>query len=720
MEVHLSNNTADQIELLSPAGNPECFYAAINAGADAVYAGGIKFGARAYAGNFSDDELKEAIDHAHLFGKRFYLTVNTILKNNEVSELYDYIAPLYEAGLDGVIVQDIGVISYLTRIFPELPLHASTQMAITDVDGVRFLKDMGIKRVVPARELSLKEINRIYEETGMELECFIHGALCYSYSGKCLFSSILGGRSGNRGRCAQPCRLPYNESYILSARDILTLDILPELIGAGISSFKIEGRMKSKEYVAGVTGIYRKYIDRYFNSGKDYTVEDSDMNELEDLYTRSGHCEGYYHIHNGRQMITLDKPSYNTASDDRLNSMFDKYAGNDLKKQIGCEINAFIGKPLKLKFSCAGYSVSYEGNIVEACKTKPTDRADIIKHTDKLGGTSFKFSDIRINCDDGIFIPVSSINQARREAVALLREKMLKSARREHKTAVEVTQKRAKEKRSTGEGRFVNCRIDRLHMLERVLNRDYIDIVTLAIDEINADNIDSVVQKVHDCGKKIFFALSTMIRNGYLERIPSLSIILKEGMADGMVTDNYEALYYLKKIGFKGVIISDIHLYAANDNAVSAYFDSGVDVITFPVELNARELKDLKLESGEFILYGRLPMMVSAQCVMKTRDKCVHDNGVSYIRDRYGNSFPCVRNCSECYNTILNCVPTMITSIKDIQETLKPYSYRLHFTIEDKDEIDRILSIYDDVFALKSVKDPGIKHTLGHLKRGVE
>ncbi len=245
----MEQTSKDKTELLSPAGDFECFLAAIAAGADAVYAGGDRFGARAYAKNFNSDELKEAIERSHLFDRKFYLTVNTILKNNEISELYEYIAPLYEAGLDGVIVQDLGVISVLSGMFPKLPLHASTQMAVTDIEGVRLLADMGIKRIVPARELSLSEIRKIYEATGMELECFIHGALCYSYSGKCLFSSILGGRSGNRGRCAQPCRLPYNGKYILSARDLMTLDILPELIGAGIASFKIEGRIKSKEYV---------------------------------------------------------------------------------------------------------------------------------------------------------------------------------------------------------------------------------------------------------------------------------------------------------------------------------------------------------------------------------------------------------------------------------------------------------------------------------------
>ena len=246
-------NTA---ELLSPAGDYKCFAAAINAGADAVYLSGNRFGARAYAANFSDEELLKAIDHAHIFGRRVYLTVNTLLKDNEIPYLYDFLAPLYIAGLDAVIVQDIGVISYIRHYFPDLPIHASTQMTVTDAEGVRLLKDLGVKRVVLSRELSLDEIVRIYKETSMDLECFIHGALCYSYSGKCLFSSFAGGRSGNRGRCAGPCRQPYRtdpaggEKYLLSLKDMCTIRFLPKLIDAGITSFKIEGRMKTPLYVA--------------------------------------------------------------------------------------------------------------------------------------------------------------------------------------------------------------------------------------------------------------------------------------------------------------------------------------------------------------------------------------------------------------------------------------------------------------------------------------
>ena len=274
---------ADRVEILSPAGSVASMRAAFSAGADAVYMGGRRFGARAYAENPEEKEFLEAIDYAHFHGRRLYLTLNTLLKEEErEKELYDYVRPLYEQGLDGVIVQDLGVLSFLREYFPGLPLHGSTQMTVTGPSGVRAATDLGITRVVPARELSLPEIRTICDETKAELEVFIHGALCYSYSGQCLLSSFIGGRSGNRGRCAGPCRLPYEVTdvsggrrtkpgagYVMSLKDLCGLSLLPDILEAGVYSLKIEGRMKSPVYTAGVTSVYRAYADRYCEEGRD-------------------------------------------------------------------------------------------------------------------------------------------------------------------------------------------------------------------------------------------------------------------------------------------------------------------------------------------------------------------------------------------------------------------------------------------------------------------
>lgn len=303
------------IEILSPAGSAEAFRAALRAGADAVYVGGSRFGARAYADNFNEEELKEAIREAHFYGRRLYLTVNTLLKETEIRDLYEYLAPYYETGLDAVIVQDMGVVEFIRSCFPNLDIHASTQMTITDVKGAEFVQSQGMTRIVPARELSLEEIRQIREQTALEIECFVHGALCYCYSGQCLLSSMIGGRSGNRGQCAQPCRLPYTfngeRKYFLSPKDICTLELIPDLIEAGIDSFKIEGRMKKPEYVAGVTYLYRKYTDLYLRSGRSgFHVLPEDREMLMDLYNRGGSSSGYYKTRNGRKMLSLDRPNH--------------------------------------------------------------------------------------------------------------------------------------------------------------------------------------------------------------------------------------------------------------------------------------------------------------------------------------------------------------------------------------------------------------------------
>ena len=307
-----------RVEILSPAGSYESLKAAIAAGADAVYIGGSRFGARAFADNLQEDKLLEAIDYVHLHGRKIYLTVNTLLKEKELQEeLYDYLLPYYKQGLDAVIVQDIGVLQFVKKHFPELPVHASTQMTITNVLGAKMLEDLGVERVVTARELQLDEIAEISNQTNLEIESFVHGALCYCYSGQCLYSSLVGGRSGNRGQCAQPCRLPYKVGnnkeiqYLMSLKDMCTLEYIPELVEAGIYSFKIEGRMKKPEYVALVTAMYRKYVDLYLKKGKKgFYVEPKDREMLMDLYNRGGSHEGYYHKKNGREMLSITRPNH--------------------------------------------------------------------------------------------------------------------------------------------------------------------------------------------------------------------------------------------------------------------------------------------------------------------------------------------------------------------------------------------------------------------------
>ena len=307
-----------KIEILAPAGSYDSLKAAIAAGADAVYIGGTRFGARAYADNLEQDKMLEVIDYVHLHGRKIYMTVNTLLKESELQkELYDYLLPYYYHGLDAVIVQDIGVLQYIKKFFPDMPIHASTQMTVNDVLGAKFLEKLGVERVVTSREMNIEEIKAIAEQTKLEIESFVHGALCYCYSGQCLYSSLIGGRSGNRGQCAQPCRLPYRvegekkSQYILSLKDICTLEYIPEILEAGICSLKIEGRMKKPEYVALVTAMYRKYVDLYLQKGKNgFKVDPKDKEKLLDLYNRGGSHGGYYHTRNGKEMVSIHRPNH--------------------------------------------------------------------------------------------------------------------------------------------------------------------------------------------------------------------------------------------------------------------------------------------------------------------------------------------------------------------------------------------------------------------------
>ena len=416
-------------ELLSPAGDISCLYAAVEGGCDAVYAGSDRFGARAYAGNLNPSEFIDAIGYMHLFDKKIYLTLNTLIKPREFGEIYEYVRPFYEAGLDGIIVQDLGVLDLMLKEFKGMEVHASTQMSIASVYGARLLADMGVKRIVPARELSLKEISRIYDETGLDLECFIHGAMCYSYSGMCLASSFLGGRSGNRGRCAGPCRQPYSiremkDKYVLSMKDMCTIDILDELVKSGIRSFKIEGRMKSPEYVYTVTSIYRKYIDMA-EAGETYHVDARDRARLRDVYSRGGIQPGYYHRRNGRDMITIDKGSYKREDTEKKNIKKKQYP-------VSLYCRAIHDEPIFTEVTTPDmkHRVHVTGPVIARADKRPVLEEDIKRQLNKTGGSDFCFTDIMVDTDGLGFIPVSILNDQRRNVLDALKDEMIDGHKR--------------------------------------------------------------------------------------------------------------------------------------------------------------------------------------------------------------------------------------------------------------------------------------------------
>ena len=423
-------------ELLAPAGRFECFTAAVNAGADAIYLAGKEFGARASATNFTTEELIKTLDIAHLHSKKIYLTLNTLIKQREWDRLESFLSPLYDNGLDGVIIQDVGLIEFLKANFPSLSIHASTQMTVTGSYGSALLKERGIERIVPARELSLEEIKQIKNDVDIEIEAFIHGAMCYCYSGQCLFSSFLGGRSGNRGRCAQPCRLNYTVSdngkyvkkdeirYPLSLKDMCTLTCIDKLIDAGIDSFKIEGRLKSPQYVAGVTSIYRKYIDMYLEN-EILNIDEKDLDTLSGLYIRSELSEGYYFRHNSQDMITTLNPSYN-ESDERINKIInDRFVKPVEKKRIMGVVTLVPGENASIILKCGQTVITAEGDIVQPAQNRPLNEEEVLRQLNKTGESYFEFDRLEAQMDNNCFMPIKALNELRRQAFDKLKEALI-------------------------------------------------------------------------------------------------------------------------------------------------------------------------------------------------------------------------------------------------------------------------------------------------------
>ncbi|KAB1439784.1 peptidase U32 family protein [Candidatus Galacturonibacter soehngenii] len=721
-----------KVELLAPAGSFEGMKAAINAGADAVYIGGLLFGARAYANNLDTQTLKEAIDYVHIHGKSLYLTVNTLLKNEELNEqLYDYIKEYYEYGLDAVIVQDMGVFQFIKENFPNLAIHASTQMSICGVEGAKLLKELGAQRVVTARELSLNELKEIHDQVDIEIESFVHGALCYCYSGQCLLSSFIGGRSGNRGRCAQPCRLPYKvmkdnkqinsnkETYVLSPKDMCTIDILPDIIEAGVYSFKIEGRMKKPEYAAGVVRIYRKYIDLYLEKGRNgYYVEETDRKELEDIFNRCGFNQGYYKVHNDRNMITLKEPVKRTRNE-ALYEELTKYIENESKEKIKGRLTLLQNTPAKLELEFKHIKVTTTGNVVEAAMKQPMDKDRIEKQILKTGNTPFVFESLEICMEDSIFLPIQSLNELRRVALENLQKQILSEFRRENSLNYKKELGQENQKRSMDEKPILNVYIEKEEYLKEVLRFSEVDGVYLDINFIDKP-MDYYIDLCHKSNKKCILSLPHIFRNTKKTTFQPYESLLVSNL-DGVLIKNYEEYQYIQSLGFKKDIIIDYNVYTFNDKAHEFWIKNNIAYDTAPVELNDKELLNRGLNESELIIYGHLPVMVSAQCIHKTIEKCDKKDIKLYLKDRMNKQFYVRNHCKYCYNVIYNCEPLVLLDNKKEIKALTPKSLRLHFTMEDTKDIAKIMQWYIDCYIYdKSVKHDFTAFTRGHFKRGIE
>lgn len=699
-------------ELLAPAGSLEILKGVIESGADAVYVGGSMFGARAYANNFTEEELLEAIDFAHLRGVKVYLTVNTLIKNSEFSKLYDYLLPYYKRGLDAVIVQDIGVVKAIHEYFPSMEIHTSTQMTVTGADGVRFLSQFGVTRVVMAREVSLAEMKRIHEETGMELEAFVHGALCYSYSGQCLFSSILGGRSGNRGRCAQPCRLPYTvegkkDEYILSLKDMCGIKALDKLHDAGVYSLKIEGRMKQLEYACGVVKYYRSYIDSM------KPVSDADYERIKALGNRCGFTDRYYFDHNGSDMVTYVKPNFVSNAAEP--------SPEKRKLSIEGELVLREGEPgsLTVKRGDVTYKASIEP--VSAALKAPLDKKAAIDRINKTGDTDFEFSHINAQIGENVFVPNGALNKLRRDAISGLCDKLLKKYYRDDARYADISSMcelpEHVVKSDAAHDEAINdyttiCSCMTRTQLDTLISYECFDVFYLDFDMYDrktliqqfADDVQSLTKR----NKKVYLMLPTIFRADSSDYFVSIAKELDKVSFEGFVVKNYEELYLTENLFTGKKVILDHNMYTFNDVSKSAFFEHGVSGDTVPLELNSREIMHRNNIGSQMIVYGYYPLMTTANCVHKNTKGCDKKQKLIYLKDRYNKSFAVCNNCKECYNTIYNSLPTML--IKNISKLKEAgiRSFRYSFTIETPKQIKAVM---DDKVA---------EYTNGHYKRGVE
>ena len=778
-----------KIELLSPAGSFESMVAAINAGCDAVYVGGKQFSARAYASNFDIDELKDAINYCHLRGVSIYVTVNTLFKEKEIDGLLEYINTIYEAGVDALIVQDYGVSKLLQETFSDLEIHASTQMTIHNLNGVKYLNDLGFKRVVLSRELSLEEIKYITDNTDTEIECFVHGALCYSYSGQCLMSSILGGRSGNRGRCAGTCRLPYSlyegknkingndKKYLLSPKDICTIELLPDLIKAGITSFKIEGRMKSAEYVASVTSIYRKYIDKFLYSKQDYTIEKQDEEKLLEIYNRGGFSKGYYE--NKKDIMSMKKPNNQGIYIGKIINV------NKKNRTIQMKLNTSVNKGDKLEiwtnngFKSISININSNDNIITLKDYDNTILVGNSVYRIKNKDAYNKINDniIRKNKKTKIKASITakkgypinlelyynnySINEigsivekAKNQSLSSNRIIKQLSKTGEYPFELDYTNIDIEDDIFIPISEINKLRRDALEKLSNNIQKNYyrksieinrnklpksskfnketnINILVRNYDQLevikhfNIKNvyIESELLELEDIKKMI-----TMCKRHYTNVFIALPRIfdrnaqksylqkleeLKQLDIEGYLVRTYGEMYLLKNTDKK--IIIDYNMNIINNETISAWKDRA-SIITLSPELHWKEISELNTDDSEIMIYGYLPLMVSKQCVVNNSindKKLCYNNKKYYLKDRYGKKFLIDRRCTNCINVIYNSSPLMLLDQLNKVNNLGITNLRLEFTNENKEYIYQIIELLYSI--LYDIKEYEIKDILDML-----
>ena len=707
------------MELLAPAGDLEILKSAFAAGADAVYFGGDAFGARVNAG-FSTEDGLSAIEYAHFHDRKVYLTVNTLLKNVEMERsLYDFLSVYNRAGIDGIIVQDFGVFDFCKKFFPDLPLHASTQMNIASEYGARFMMERGACRIVPARELSIKEIASIHRSLpDLEIEAFLHGALCVCYSGQCLMSSVIGGRSGNRGACAQPCRKKYKVSdgfgnelgeagYYLSPKDLCGLYALPGLFDAGVTSYKIEGRLKNEAYVAGVVSVYRKYFDMILSGGTaDYRVKKADYDRLLSYGNRGGSTDKYFDMRNDVSMVD---PSVGAFRQDEKTS---PVRDIKLKKKITGELTAVCGEELILRIN-AGTTVLFANRQpVETAGKRPTTEAEIREKLTQTGEVPFEFERLDIKLSEDAFVPMGQVKSLRREALSLLYDTILENDR-------EI---------------FKGRRENEYEPLKTVSDND--DIEGLFVSVLNEDQLfacaefdvvkgifagEEIIEKAVSVEKEVYLKLPTVIRENDVKRIEVILEKYGEDLA-GVMADSYDALGLLKQMGYtKDKIFFGERLYSYSDRTKAAFCNEGYVNQFVPQELNEGELSHRDNSKCTIEIYSQMPVMVMVNCPAKRFYGCKKK---PYTRidliDERGTVFPVINHCDSCTNYVYNSLPMSLLEDAKKVLSLKPGRLLMNFVFEDASDIKKLLSIYEKNYLEGQNLKIDRPVTRGHFKRGVQ
>lgn len=694
------------MELLAPAGSMEALRAAVCNGADAVYLGADTFNARINARNFSAADLQEAVVYCHVRGVKVHLTLNTLVLDREMPRAAELIRLAASCGIDAFIVQDLGVVSLCRQLAPDVPIHASTQMSIHSLEGVMEAAALGCSRVVLARELPAEEIAHICKKSPVEIEVFVHGALCMCYSGQCYLSSVIGRRSGNRGQCAQPCRLPYgygrfeSTRYPLSLKDNCLVGELDELRRMGVASIKIEGRMKRPEYVAIVTRAYRTVL----NGGK---LMPSDLQELETAFSRQGFTDGYFRGQTGSDMFGRRQEGEDTA--DLFASARATYEQGE-PQRIGVRFYAMIrrGEPAQLAVEDPdGNLCRTRGPVPEQAVYRSLTPQDLEQQLKKTGGTPYLCTAVRSSLDPDLMLPASAINAMRRDVIAELTAKRGRAA----PARLNAYDEPPRYDGIAGEPQLTIAVRTAGQITSRMLSMKP-TVLYVPLSEL-AEHPD-LRQRV-SVETQLAAILPRVIWSGELAPVArQLRTVYEMGVRQ-VLAGNLGQLHIARAAGF--AVRGDFGLNIVNSRAMRYLREQGLDSQLLSFELTLPQIRDIsKAVPAELLIYGRLPLMLMENCVMKNRTGiCACQTGTVRLVDRVGEEFPIVKDPGTCRNVLLNGKKLYLLDKKDALRGMGLWALRLQFTTENPGEIDKVLMDYQG----RAVFDAG-SYTRGLYSRGVE